>query len=111
MRRRMRIHGARFILFGIVFVGVIGLVLSGLWNALMPAIFGLPLISFWQALGLFLLSRIFFGHFGGFGHRMRKARFVRGLQDLTPEERERFRRATAESGRFREGQGEAAREM
>lgn len=59
----------------------------------MPVIFGLPPITFWQALGLFLLSRALFGSFGGWGSRMRKARFVRGWKGLTPEERQRFRRA------------------
>ncbi|MEA5128732.1 MAG: hypothetical protein VB074_11140 [Proteiniphilum sp.] len=37
-----------------------------LWNALIPTIFGLAVINFWQALGLFVLARILFG---GFGHR------------------------------------------
>lgn len=32
-----------------------------LWNWLMPTIFGLTKISFWQAFGLNLLSYIFFG--------------------------------------------------
>jgi hypothetical protein len=32
-----------------------------LWNALLPNIFGLPVISFWQALGLCLLARFLFG--------------------------------------------------
>jgi hypothetical protein len=70
-----------------------GLLTVGLWNALMPAILGLPAISFWQAVGLLLLSRVLFGGFGGLGHRFRKARFVRGWVDLTPEERQRFRTA------------------
>jgi hypothetical protein len=83
----------RFILFGIAFVAIIGAIIAGLWNALMPEIFDLPAISFWQALGLFLLSRVLFGHFGGWGSRMRRARFVRGWANLTPEERDRFRRA------------------
>ncbi len=91
--RRMRFWGLPMILFGIVFVGVMGLVIAGLWNALMPAIFQLPPITFWQALGLFLLSRLLFGRFGGFGRRMRRARFVRGWDRLTPEERQRFRDA------------------
>jgi hypothetical protein len=43
-----------------------------LWNALMPEIFGLTVLSYWQALGLVVLARIFFGglwpgHFGGRG--------------------------------------------
>jgi len=32
-----------------------------LWNWLMPVIFGLPVISFWQSLGLCLLVRSMFG--------------------------------------------------
>lgn len=46
------------------FIVLIGLLLGFpvmlLWNVLMPAIFGLPTISFWQALGLNILSGIFF---------------------------------------------------
>ena len=31
-----------------------------IWNAVMPDVFGLPHISFWQALGLGILANIFF---------------------------------------------------
>ena len=91
--RRSRFVGVPFILFGIAAVAILGEILASLWNALMPEIFDLPAISFWQALGLFLLSRMLFGHFGDWGSRMRRARFVRGWGELTPEERQRFRRA------------------
>jgi hypothetical protein len=33
-----------------------------LWNMLMPAIFGLSIINFWQMYGLIWLSRFFFYH-------------------------------------------------
>ena len=88
--RRVRFVGVRLILFGIVFLGVVTLVTAGLWNALMPAIFGLGTITFWQALGLLVLSRLLFG-FGRPGRHMRKPRFARGWKDLTEEERRRFR--------------------
>ena len=92
--RRMRFAGVRFVLFAIVFVGALGLVTSTLWNLLMPAILHLPVITYWQALGLLVLSRALFGRFGGgWGSRMRKARFVRGWNDLSLEERDRFSRA------------------
>lgn len=40
-----------------------------LWNWLMPEIFGLTQITFWQALGLLLLSKLIFGfHKGGRKH-------------------------------------------
>jgi hypothetical protein len=32
-----------------------------LWNVLMPDIFGLPVINYWQSLGLSVLARILFG--------------------------------------------------
>jgi hypothetical protein len=86
--RKMRFRGVRFVLFGIAALIIAGLVTSGLWNVLMPAIFGIRAITFWQALGLLLLSRLFFGRFGGRGPRRRSC--GRGWKDLTPEERERF---------------------
>jgi hypothetical protein len=87
-----RFVGTHFVVFGIAGLGLIGLITMGLWNVLLPAILGVPAINFWQALGLLLLSRLLFGRFGGgWGHGMRKARFVRGWNGLTPEEKERFR--------------------
>ncbi len=65
-----------------------------LWNLLIPDIFGLAVINFWQALGLFLLSRLLFGRLGFGGHGM--MRYGRGnpLHDkwmkMTPEQREEF---------------------
>jgi len=37
-----------------------------LWNALMPEIFGLPSITYWQAWGLLVLSHLLIK--GGWGH-------------------------------------------
>ncbi len=50
-------------LFGLLF----GNVIMWLWNWLMPSLFGLRTIGFWEALGLFLLAKILFG-FGGSSH-------------------------------------------
>jgi hypothetical protein len=65
-----------------------------LWNWLAPDLFGWHQITFWQALGLFLLSKILFGGFrGGWGHR---GHWRRGAQErweqMTPEQREKFRK-------------------
>ena len=50
---------------------VFGWVVMLLWNWLMPAIFKLPAIDYWQAWGLLLLSQILlkpgFGHHGPHG--------------------------------------------
>ena len=64
-----------------------------LWNRLMPVIFGLHAISFWQALGLLVLSKILFGGFRGrpgFGGDWRP-RLIERWDSMTPEEREKFR--------------------
>jgi hypothetical protein len=53
-------------LFGITAVVML------LWNAILPALLGVKLIGYWQAMGLLILSRILFGSFGsGSGHKRR----------------------------------------
>lgn len=78
-----------FVVLTIVIAGFGSAVLY-LWNWLMPAIFGLPAITFWQALGLLGLSWLLFGGPRGFfgPHGRRGARHLR---HMSPEERERFR--------------------
>ena len=44
-----------------------GFVLMWLWNALMPELFGLTTLTYWQAVGLFILSKILLGGIGGGG--------------------------------------------
>ena len=82
--------------FGIAFFLTIGgFFVSWLWNALLPGLFGVPQVTFWQALGLLALSRILFGGFGGGGsrgpgrHGMRHRGRPRG--HFSAEERERIR--------------------
>ena len=40
---------------------LLGLPLMLLWNWLMPIIFGLPVLTFWQAVGINFLASILFG--------------------------------------------------
>ncbi len=80
-------------LFGILAVTVVTFVVMSLWNALMPGIFAVRTISFWQALGLLVLSKILFGGFrprGGGGPRWRR-RMMERWEQMTPEEREKFK--------------------
>ncbi len=44
-----------------VVVALAGLLVRWLWNQLMPGIFNLPSLSYWQAVGLFVLAQLFFG--------------------------------------------------
>lgn len=62
-----------------------------LWNWLMPTLFKLPPVTFWQAAGLVLLSRIFVGHGGGHkggGHKWKK--WHRGWQYCKPDKASGF---------------------
>ncbi len=83
-------------------VAAFGFIIMLLWNALMPVIFRLPEITFWQALGLFLLSRLLLGGFGpgGGGRRERRNRRKEEVlhhlrerwEHMTPEQRDNLRR-------------------
>jgi hypothetical protein len=78
-------------LIAIVAFIVMGFVLMGLWNWLMPTLFGLKTIGFWQAVGLFVLGKILFGGFrGGGGRRHWRNRMEERWEKMTPEEREKF---------------------
>jgi hypothetical protein len=76
---------------------LLGFVVEHLWNWLMPAILGLHTITYWQAVGLFLLSKILMGgihRHGGRdqrGHWAWKQRMKERWMQMSPEERERFR--------------------
>ena len=70
-----------------------------LWNWLMPELFGLRPLRFWQAVGLMALSWILFGGLRGFGMitgPRGRASASESWARLTPEERERFRRGIAQ---------------
>lgn len=76
-----------------------GWVVMRLWNWLMPSLTGWHALTFQQALGLLLLSRLLFG-----GLRPRAGGWRPGRwRHLSPEERERLR----EQMRWRCGQGPA----
>ena len=83
-----------------------GYVFMCLWNWLMPAIFGLGMITFWQGIGLLILGKMLFGGFrskwgrGGCGyghcghggyHRSWKNKWQEKMMSMSPEEREKFK--------------------
>jgi hypothetical protein len=93
MRKNWGLHGLKFVLFVVVALAALGAVVMGLWNWLMPGLFGSPLIGFWQALGLLVLSKILLGGLrGGPGRYMHwRARMADRWEHMTDEEREKFR--------------------
>lgn len=56
-----------FIPLGIAFVILLPYAVMWLWNAVLPAVLGVKAITYWQAAGIFVLSKLLFGHFGGGG--------------------------------------------
>ncbi|WP_413735969.1 hypothetical protein ACL2XP_24415 [Sodalis sp. RH21] len=75
----------------VVAIVVMATLVMLLWNALLPAIFGVTSIGFFQALGLLILSKILFGGFGGRGMFGRGGRELRERwMAMSPEQREAF---------------------
>ena len=89
MRFKARILGRGVLILAAI--AILGVVVMLLWNALVPGVFtGVRTLDYRQALCLLVLSRILFGGFRGRGG-MSGRRWQR-LENLTPEERARFRR-------------------
>lgn len=85
------------VLTPLAFAAISGIVML-LWNALLPQLFKMPVIGFWQAAGLMMLSRLLFGRrgvrFGDWRHRLRER-----AEQMSAEERERLREGLRRSDR------------
>ncbi len=89
------------VVFGVAIAFLLGWVIENLWNALVPSLFHGPVISYWQAIGLFILSHLLlrghaFGHHKGHhGHHCGHGYYRHlghALDDMTPEKRDKIRR-------------------
>ena len=114
MKRRFWFGKAVMILaFCTAFVMLFSFIVMSIWNAVLPAVLGVKMITFWQALGILVLSKILFSGFGGFHHKREqfKNRFRQKMMDkwekMTPEEKQKFKdelknRCRGWGGRFNE---------
>ena len=93
-----------------LFIAAGGMVVRELWNWLLPPLFGLRTVTFWQALGILALSRILFGGFGFHGNSGSRGRKAKRWEGMSAEERERFRQGIGErcglGASASEGQGQ-----
>jgi len=67
---RKRFNGkkiAGFIVMGIAAIALFTLLVMTLWNAILVPVVHVGAVSFWQAAGILLLSKILFGGFRGGG--------------------------------------------
>jgi hypothetical protein len=72
------------LVLGVLIAFAFGWIVMLLWNWLMPSIFGLPVISFWQAWGLVILSHLLFkagGHHPHHDSRKWKPKWKRNTLD------------------------------
>ncbi|WP_100610273.1 hypothetical protein [Confluentibacter lentus] len=78
------------ILFGLTFI------VMWLWNAILPEIIYVKSITYWQAMGILVLSKILFGSFSKCGnpnHGRSKRQFINKIKNMSPEERMAFKEA------------------
>ena len=89
--------GLAFLVLVCALIAVLSWVVMSLWNALIPDLFHGPMVTFWQAAGLLVLSKILFGglrgrHGGWHRHYgWRREMWRQKWESMTPEERERLR--------------------
>ena len=94
MRRNRFLKAFKIALIALAAFSAFSFLIMRLWNWLMPGLFGLHLITFWQAVGILVLSKILFGGFRPrFGPGMHwRRRMMERWEQMTPEEeREKFR--------------------
>jgi hypothetical protein len=88
----------RFIFFpliGVAFLFLVSGIVMLLWNSILPAIFNINAINYWQAMGILVLCKILFGFKGGrpgwgrhfYWQKQMREKFA----NMTPEERKNFK--------------------
>ena len=92
-KKRKFFYFIPFIIIGVV--AILGGVVMLLWNGILTDILNVKRITYWQAVGLFILCKILFSSFrpgppGGF--RRGGPPWKHKLMDLSPEEREQFKK-------------------
>lgn len=94
--RKHRAWKVIFIPIAIAALFLFGWVVMHLWNSILPGVIGVATITFWQAVGILVLSKILFGGFkgchghSGFHHNHRYELHEKWMQ-MSPEEREKMK--------------------
>lgn len=91
-----RSRWTRFILLFILVAPIAILVFGGavmlLWNNVLVPVLHVSTVTFWQAFGILVLSKVLFGSFGGRGRSGRYSGKERMMwNSMTPEQKEKFR--------------------
>jgi len=80
-----------FIIFAPIAVFLFGSLVRWLWNEVLVAVLHVSPVTFWQAIGILVLAKILFSSFSGGGPRRdyRKERMM--WNNMTQEQKEKFR--------------------
>ncbi len=90
----------RFFFFPLFLIGLfaVSAVVMLLWNCILPEVSGLKALTYWQAMGLFVLCKILFSGFRfGRSHHHRvhrhfeRAAFKHKFMEMTDEEKQQFK--------------------
>jgi hypothetical protein len=95
---------AKMVVFGLVAIALVGWITMSLWNWLIPDLFHGPVLTFWQALGLLVLSKILFWSFAKKHHNHSshwKPYWKEKWTAMSPEDRERFKQKMKEKWCYR----------
>ena len=105
----------KFAVFGTLAVGLFTWATMLLWNWLVPALFAGPVVTFWQALGLLVLSKILFWSMGKGGHshggHWRNHYWKQRWTGMTPEERERFKQKMKDKWCYKEPENASDKDL
>lgn len=108
MKNKFKGKMSLFVLFAVALFFLVSAMVMALWNWLLPEILGVKAITFWQAVGILILSKILFGGFGGKkgcgGDKFRRLKEER-MSGMSGDEKQRLReiwRKRCDTGFFRD---------
>jgi hypothetical protein len=91
------LKGLMFAAVAVLFAGLVVFALMTSWNYVMPAVFNLPMLTFWHALALIIVAKILLfngwrrggGHWGH--HQHWRQRWGQRMANMSPEEKARVK--------------------
>ncbi len=100
-------------IIGIAAIGLFVFIVMSLWNGILVSVLGVKAITFWQAFGILVLSKILFGGFSkGCGHHRSHFGWNKKMKEkwekMSPEEREEFKQQWRHKCRSWKGFGDSA---
>lgn len=92
MKHKLKNRKFLFIIPFFILFALTGIVMW-LWNCILPDVVGVKEITYWQSMGILILSKILFGGFHGFKRKkdIKRDRFFSKIRNMSPEERASFR--------------------